>query len=155
MAVSAYPEKSKKLLFEAITEKRGIGTTTKFQEIANSHYRWVDSNNWQFASLPGAAAFFYFSGSLWVVMLGMAILSLLLQLSEQFIFRLTSNPLLCSMIGLTMANTISQFGITPRQDIPFYCMIFAFVILVWIVQSKKVSGMYLKHVSQRGERGSV
>jgi hypothetical protein len=44
MAVSAYPEKSNKLLFDAITEKRGIGTTTKFQEIANSHYRWTDAN---------------------------------------------------------------------------------------------------------------
>ena len=155
MAVSAYPEKSNQLLFEAIMEKRAIGSTTKFQEIANSHYRWVDANIWQFASLPGAAAFFYFSGSLWVVMLGMAVFSLLLQLSEQFIFRLTSNPLLCSMFGLTLANTISQFGITPRQDIPFYSMIFALVILVWMVQSDKVSRMYLKHVSQRGKRGSV
>lgn len=155
MAVSSYPEKSKKLLFEAITEKRAIGSTTKFQEIAHSHYRWVDTNVWQFASLPGAAAFFYFSGSLWVVMLGMAVFSILLQLSEQFIFRLTSNPLLCSIIGLTLANTISQFGITPRQDIPFYSMIFGFVILVWMVQSQKVSGMYLKYVSQRDKRGLV
>jgi hypothetical protein len=92
---------------------------------------------------------------LWVVMLGMAAFSLLLQLSEQFIFRLTSNPLLCSLFGLTLANTISQFGITPRQDIPFYSMIFAFVILIWMVQSDKVSGMYLEHVSHRGKRGSV
>ena len=155
MAVSAYPEKSNKLLFEALTEKRGIGTTTKFQEIANSHYRWVDASVWQFASLPGAAAFFYFSGSLWVVMLGMAGFALLLQLSEQFIFRLTSNPLLCSLFGLTLANTISQFGITPRQDIPFYGMIFAFVILIWVMQSDKVSGMYLKHVSHRANRDLV
>ena len=155
MAVSAYPEKSNQLLFEAITEKREIGSTTKFQEIANSHYRWVDANIWQFASLPGAAAFFYFSGSLWVVMLGMAIFSVLLQLSEQFVFRLTSNPLLCAMFGLTLANTISQFGITPRQDLPFYSMIFAFVLLVWMLQSDKVSRMYLNHVAQRGKRGSV
>lgn len=154
MAVSAYPEKSNKLLLDAITEKRGIGTTTKFQEIANSHYRWVDANFWQFASLPGAAAFFYFSGSLWMVMLGMAIFALVLQSSEQLIFRLTSNPLLCSMFGLTFANTITQFGVTPRQDIPFYSMIFGFVILVWIVQSDKVSGMYIKYVD-RGKRGLV
>lgn len=155
MAVSAYPEKSNKLLLDAITEKRGIGTTTKFQEIANSHYRWVDANIWQFASLPGAAAFFYFSGSMWVVMLGMAIFALVLQVSEQLIFRLTSNPLLCSIFGLTLANTISQFGVTPRQDIPFYSMIFGFVILVVIVQSDKVFRVYLKYVAHRGKRGSV
>lgn len=155
MAVSAYPEKSNKLLLDAITEKRGIGTTTKYQEIANSHYRWVDANIWQFASLPGAAAFFYFSGSLWVVMSGMAIFALVLQVSEQLIFRLTSNPLLCSMFGLTLANTITQFGVTPRQDIPFYSMIFGFLILVWIMQSDKVSGMYVKYASHRGKRGLV
>ena len=155
MAVTAYPEKSNKLLLDAFTEKRGIGTTTKFQEIANSHYRWVDANLWQFASLPGAAAFFYFSGSLWVVMLGMSIFALVLQGSEQLIFRLTSNPLLCSMFGLTFANTISQFGVTPRQDIPFYIMIFGFVILVWIVQSDMVSKMYIKYAMHRHKRNLV
>ena len=155
MAVSAYPEKSNKLLFDAITEKRGIGTTTKFQEIANSHYRWTDASVWQFASLPGAPAFFYFSGSLWVVMLGMTVFSLLLQLSEQFVFKLTSNPLLCSVFGLTLANTISQFGIAPRQDIPFYGMIFGFVILVWIMQSDKIAELYFKYVAHRGNQGSI
>ena len=155
MAVSSYPEKSNNLLLSAITEKRGTRTTTQYQKIAKSHYQWIDTTTWQFASLPGAAAFFYFSGSLWTVMLGMTFFSLLLQLSEQFIFRLTSNPLLCSILGLTFANTISQFGITPRQDIPFYSMIFGFVILVWIVQSEKVSGMYFNHIAQRGKRGTV
>jgi hypothetical protein len=155
MAVHAYPDKSSKLLLDAAKEKREIGKTTKFQEISNSHYRRMDSTIWQFASLPGAAAFFYFSGSLWVVVLGMAILALILQVCEQLIFKLTSNPLLCSMFGLTMANTITQFGVTPRQDIPFYSMIFGFVILVWMAQSDKVAGMYLKHVANRGKRGSV
>lgn len=138
MAVSAYPEKGSALLLDAVTEKREIGKTTKFQEICNSHYRWVDANTWQFASLPGAAAFFYFSGSLWVVMLGMAIFTLLLQLGEQWVFTLTSNPLLCSLFGLTIANSVAQFGISPRQAIPFYSLVFAFVLLVSIVQSDKV-----------------
>ena len=153
MAVHAYPGKSSKLLLDAAKEKREIGKTTKFQEISNSHYRRMDSTVWQFASLPGAAAFFYFSGSLWVVALGMAIFTLILQVCEQIIFKLTFNPLLCSMFGLTMANTITQFGVTPRQDIPFYSMIFGFVILVWLAQSDKVAGMVLKYFG--GKRGLV
>lgn len=151
MAVSAYPEKSNTLLFDAIKEKREIGKATKFQDICNSHYRWVDASKWQFASLPGAAAFLYFSGSLWVVLLGMVLFVFLLQLSEQLVFNLTSNPLLCSLFGLTLANTVAQFGITPRQDIPFYSMILGFVLLVFIVQSEKFNGLIRKFGSQRGD----
>lgn len=138
-----------------VTEKRAIGSTTKFQKIANSHYRWADVNVWQFTSLPGVAAFFDFSGSSWGGHTSVLSFSLSLQLSEQIIFRLELNPLLCSTFGLTLANTISQFGSTPRQDIPFYGMIFGFVILVWTAPSDKVSRMYLKHFSARGKRGSV
>ncbi len=155
MAVSAYPEKSSALLFDAAKEKREIGKTTKFQEISNSHYRWTDASNWQFASLPGAAAFLYFSGSLWVVLIGMATFAFLLQLSEQWVFALTSNPLLCSLFGLTLANTIAQFGIAPRQDIPFYSMILGFVLLVSVVQSDRVYAVIRKLRSYRDGRGAV
>lgn len=155
MAVSAYPEKNSALLFDAAKEKREIGKTTKFQEISNSHYRWTDAGKWQFASLPGAAAFLYFSGSLWVVVLGMALFSFLLQLAEQLVFSLTSNPLLCSLFGLTLANTIAQFGIAPRQDIPFYSMILGFVLLVSFAQSDKVYAVIRKFVFHRDDRGAV
>lgn len=85
----------------------------------------------------------------------MSIFALVLQVCDQLIFKLTSNPFLCSRFGLTMTNTITQFGITPRQDIPFYSMIFGFVIVVWMAQSDKVAGMYLKYVAHRRKRGSV
>lgn len=155
MAVTAYPDKGRALLMAASKEKRDNGKVTKFQYICNSHYRWVDAKKWQFASLPGAAAFFYFSGSLLVVMFGMMIFSFLLQLIEQLIFILTGNPLLCSFLGMTMANSIAQFGIAPRQDIPFYSMIFGFVLVVSIVQSDRVCQMVLKFVSPRYDRGVV
>jgi len=135
MAVASYPEKGYALLMEAAAEKRQVGKSTKFQEICNSHYRWVDANKWQFASLPGAVAFLYFSDSLWVVLLGMVLFTFMLQLGEQLVFVMTSNPLLCSLLGFTLANSIAQFGITPRQDIPFYSMIVCFLMLVYVVQS--------------------
>jgi hypothetical protein len=139
MAVSSYPNKNSNLLMEAMTEKRVIGKATKFQEICNSQYRWIDASNWQFASLPGAAAFLYLSGSLWVVLFGMLFFVFIMQLFEQIAFAATFNPLLCSLFGLTMANTISQFGVTPRQDLPFYVMLFSFVLVVYLVQSDKIA----------------
>ena len=155
MAVSVYPEKSNSLLVDAIKEKREIGKTTKFQDICNSSYRWVDASNYQFASLPGAPAFLYFSGSLWVVFLGMAMFAFMLQLSEELVFRLTSNPLLCSLFGLTLANTIAQFGVTPRQDIPFYSMIFGLVLVVSMMQSDEVYKVICKSRLHRGGRGKI
>lgn len=152
MAVVAYPDKSVELLKEAALEKREVGTATKFQIVANSHYRWTDSSQWQFASLPGSAAFLFFSGSMWVVLLGMALFVIVLQLSEQLVFKLTANPLLCSLFGFTLANTIAQFGVAPRQDIPFYAMIVCFVLLVHVVQSEKIYEMVRNSISARSDR---
>lgn len=137
MAVSSFPGKGQALFVDAMLEKREIGKATKFQEICNSHYRWVDANTWQFASLPGAAAFLYLSGSYWVVVIGMMLFTILLLAGEQWISSKTGNPLLCALVGMTMANSIAQFGISPRQAIPFYGLIVFSVLLVSVLQSEK------------------
>ena len=155
MAVVAYPNKSAELLKDAALEKSESGKVTKFQTIANSHYRWTDSSQWQFASLPGAAAFLFFSGSMWVVLLGMALFVIVLQLGEQLVFKLTANPLLCSLLGFTLANTIAQFGVAPRQVIPFYAMIACFILFVYVVQSDKIYQMIRKHIGARNERSAA
>jgi hypothetical protein len=126
---------------EAAFEKREAGFVTKSQVIANSHYQWTDSNKWRFASLPGSAAFLFFSGQMWFVLLGMALFVMVLQLCEQLVFKPTTNPLLCSLIGFTLANTVSQFGVAPRQDIPFYGMIACFVLFIHVLHSAKFNKM--------------
>ncbi|MEW5902968.1 MAG: hypothetical protein AB1722_01310 [Pseudomonadota bacterium] len=155
MAVVAYPNKSMELLKEAALEKRDAGSATKFQIVAKSHYQWTDSSQWRFASLPGSAAFLFFSGSMWVVLLGMALFVIVLQLAEQLVFKLTANPLLCSLFGFTLANTIAQFGVAPRQDLPFYAMIVCFVLIVYVVQSDKIYQMIRKHIGVRNERSAA
>lgn len=135
MAVSSYSEKSNALFWEMLTEKREAGKVSAYQRISNSGYQSTDAR-YQFASLPGAAAFLYYSGSLAVVMLGMATLALIILVVEGIIFALTKNPLMCSLFGMTAANTVAQFGITPRQDIPFYLMIISTAIIVYFIQSK-------------------
>ena len=135
MAVSSYPEKSSALFWEMLTEKREAGKVSAYQRISNSGYQSTDAR-YQFASLPGATAFLYYSGSMVVVMLGMATLVLIILIVERAIFALTQNPLVCSLFGMTAANTVAQFGITPRQDIPFFLMIISTAIIVYFIQSK-------------------
>lgn len=143
MAVQSYPKKGKAFFIDGIKEKREIGKVTLYEEVCKSHYREA-SRIFQFGSLPGAAAFLYYSGSLWVVILGMGSFSLFILLIERVIDMLTANPLLCSLIGFGVANTVAQFGVTPRQDIPYYFMIFSAVLLIWFVQSKWFFGLLQK-----------
>lgn len=135
MAVSAYPQKSRQLLMEMATEKRKVGEPTRYQSISNSLYQ--DSNSqYQFASLPGIAAFLYYSGSFLFVLMGTFIVALVLMCCECCIFSLTRNPFLCSLLGLSFANLICQFGITPRQDLPYVSMTIGAVLGIALLQSQ-------------------
>ena len=138
MAVVSYPNKGRALIIDAFVEKRTLGGVTKYQEIANSKYQWVDSNVWQFASLPGAVAFLYFSGSFWIVLFGMILFAFLVQFLEFLIYKGTRNPILCSLLGVSLANYVAQFGIAPAQGSVYLLMIFVGVLTIAIVQNLKL-----------------
>lgn len=143
MAVSSYPGNSGALFWEMLAEKREAGKVGAYQRVSNSGYQSTDTR-YQFASLPGATAFLYFSGSMVVVMLGMAALALIMLIVERAIFALTQNPLVCSLFGVTAANTVAQFGIAPRQDIPLYLMIMLTAIFIYFIQSKTFSSALVR-----------
>ncbi len=136
MAIRSYSEKGGAIFLKAMTEKRELGKVTLYQEVCKSSYRYTDTSKWQFASLPGAVAFLYYSGSLWVVMLGMVVFSLLVLLIEHVVDMLTDNPLLCSLIGFGVANSVAQFGLSPLTDLPYFFMIFCGILAIWFVQSR-------------------
>lgn len=150
MAVQAYPEKGLGTFWQAATEKRTQEGVTLYQKVSNSHYRWTDPNVWQFATLPGATAFLYYSGSVWLVALGMAVLAGMVMLGERAVLLLTGNPLLCSLIGLSLANTVTQLGVAPRQDLPYYLMISAAIGLIGLVQSRHVARLIGNVCGYRG-----
>lgn len=145
MAVSSYAEKSRTMLWEMLTEKREAGKVTAYQAVSNSGYQVPDAK-FQFASMPGISGFLYFSGSLWVVFGGMVGIVFFVVSSERIIFRMTGNPILCSLYGITLANTVAQFGMTPRQDIPQFFMIFLAVVTLWGVQTLSATNV-IKHSS--------
>ncbi len=97
--------------------------------------------------MPGISGFLYYSGSLWLVVGGLAVFSAFAIASERIIFLLTRNPLLCSLYGMTLANTIAQFGMTPRQDIPQYLMMYAAILAIWFVQSRFSPWSFAKPVN--------
>jgi hypothetical protein len=135
MAVQSYPEKNLSLLSRALREKPDAVRPDTYQAIANSIFLKSDITKFRFASLPGAAAFLYYSNSLWIVMLGMTLFSLIVLTVEFVIDTLTSNPILCSLYGVVMANNVVQFGVAPRQSIPYFIMLTCGILLAWVIHT--------------------
>lgn len=135
MAVSSYHDKGIDLFFNALTEKSEIGKSTLYQEVCLAHYRFMDLSKFQFASLPGAVAFFYYTDSLLLVMLGMMVLTMIALCSEKMVSRLTANPFLSALWGCGMANFIAQFGVAPRGLGPHFVMSLIAILTIWMVQS--------------------
>jgi hypothetical protein len=141
MAVSSYQDKGLDLFLGALTEKSEIGKSTFYQKVCLAHYRFMDMTKFQFASLPGAIAFFYFTDSLLLVMLGMMVLTLIALFSEKLVSILTVNPLLSSFWGCAMANLIAQFGVAPRGLGPYFAMSILAILTIGWIQSSYFAGM--------------
>lgn len=144
MAVSSHQDKGIDLFLSALTEKSEIGKSTLYQEVCLAHYRFMDMSKFQFASLPGAIAFFYYTDSLLLVMLGMMVLTLIALCSEKLVSAMTANPFLSSFWGCATANLIAQFGVAPRGLGPYFVMSSLAILTIWSVQSNWFAGMLYK-----------
>ena len=135
LAVQSYPKKNMGLLWHALSENPAAGKADTYQVVSNSIYLKSDGTKFRFATLPGAAAFLYYSDSLIIVMLGMVFFSLAVLVVELFIINITANPILCSLYGSVMANNVVQFGVSPRHNLPYFCMLAFGILLVWMIQT--------------------
>jgi hypothetical protein len=138
MAVASYPEKSRHLLEQGILEKPDTSKIGMYQYIAHSKYTSIDTKRFIFSTVPGAVGFFYYSGSLAIVFIALFGLTLLMQLAEVLIAVLTNNVLIIALIGMDLANTVAQFGINPTLIIKQLLLIFAYCLLLHIVQRDKL-----------------
>ncbi|WP_332778397.1 hypothetical protein [Polaromonas sp.] len=136
MAVQSYPEKNRDLLWQALNEKPEAGKPDIYQTVSDSIYLKSDGTKFRFATLPGAAAFLYYSGSLLIVLLGMVFFSLAVLVIEFVINALTANPILCSLYGAVIASNVAQFGGSPQLSLPYFLMLACGILLVWIVQTR-------------------
>ncbi len=135
MAVVGYPEKGFGLLVMASSERRILGKLDLFtHEIVKISLSEDVLRNTQYASIPGVVAFFYYTGSLVVVLVGVAALTSVLIGSERFILRLTQNPYPTGFWSMSLAHTVASFGLGLIQTATFDLVCIAFIILIWLLQ---------------------
>jgi hypothetical protein len=139
MAASAYPKQGGDLFVRALMERAEIGKSTIYQEVCQANYRFADLRKFQFASLPGAVGFLYFTGYLWVVALGMLVLVLAMLGSEGLVFKFTCNPLLSALWGGAAANAVAQMGVAPRGLLIFFFEMSCGIVAIWFIQSEWTS----------------
>lgn len=137
MAVSSYPAIGWDTFHEAFVERSEIGKVGIYQKIAQSQYQYTDNKHFQFSTVPGLIAFLYISSSYIVVGLGAFIFTLAMILAEKGVLYLTYNPFTCALFGMTAANTVAQFGISPMMIAKQYFLIFAYLGFVYLLQHKK------------------
>jgi len=136
MAISSYPQKNVKLLKDALIEKSVIGKIGMYQFIAHAHYTQMDTARYTFGTMPGPIGFFYYSGYLLIVFLGMFIFTSIMILSEFLVCYLGGNYFLNSLYGMYAAGTIAQFGVIPTVLLKQYLMIFLLMLIFRISKVK-------------------
>jgi hypothetical protein len=111
MATVAYPNKGNALLLEAAIQRRSYGTVDVYtKKISGSTFTEENAKKYHFATLAGPIAFLYFSGSLIVVFLGMALISVLISAIEVLWLWLVRDRLLVAMSGLYLALIVLQLS---------------------------------------------
>jgi hypothetical protein len=136
MAVQAWPDKGLVQLGAAIVERPGAGETQLYQRVAPFPKNGKMNAGVVFSSIPGGVAFLYYSGSVLVVFVLTLLISLLLQVFEALIYRMTCDPLLCANTGFFMAMLFVQQWGMPYHLIPFMGFVGACIALVTLLQTR-------------------
>jgi hypothetical protein len=145
MAVQAYQDKSVGLLWRALSGTQIVeGGGDIYQEISKSIYLKTVDPKFKFRTLPGAVAFLYYSGSLLIVFIGMAMFACAVVCIEEAVWLLTKNPIICSLYGAEVANNVAQFGGVPRNNLNYYAILMFGVLLVWLFNSNIFLNVLIK-----------
>ena len=137
MATVAYPEKNIELLKYVLKERRTREKSDIFtSEISQSKFTDRDASIYQYASIPGAIAFFYYTGSLWWVFVGMVILTFLMMVSERVTYVLTKNMYLCAFWSMNIAQTVACFGLGVAQSAAYHVTCLVAMVIIWMIQKK-------------------
>lgn len=133
MAVISYPEKNIDLIFKSLLRTPKVGEKDIFETMNQSFY--PVSNKYVFTSLPGPVAFFYYSGQVYIVFLGMIIFTILLLGLQYIVEFMWLNTFLRLQTAFCFAISFMQFGISPRPMLIAFIMLFLLLIsikvLVW------------------------
>lgn len=142
MSVSAHPVKGNQLLVNAIKEQREIGVLDNYtKNIALSAAK--DTKTIMYATPPGMFAFWYYSGSLFIVFLMSAIFTFTLVSLESLMFRVSKNPFLSAFIGIGITSQLIHMG-TGGLLIP---MLMTFTTLIIGLVLAQILNLYIKKIN--------
>lgn len=138
---------SLKFLFSSFSERATKDTPTFYEltfgleenNVSNELYENVKGN-----TLPGILAFLYYSGSYFILFIGIFILSIIASSIEFLSFKLSSNNLIfSSLIGQVIAFRFIHFGYLPHQTYLLFGTIILTILFVYILglYSKKNSSI--------------
>lgn len=129
MAVISYPEKGFYLIKQTLLRKPAIGEFDLYESIVKSQYTL--SKKFSFANIPGPAAFFLYSGSLLFVFFGFVFFAGLLLSLDMLVWSCFKNSFLSALIGFYLANSVAQFGISPRPLLISVAMTFTGLMAIY------------------------
>lgn len=135
MAVVAYPDKGTSLFNEMIAERRTKDKVDKYTSVI-SEAGVYDTSKYQFATIPGAFAFLYYSHSLVVVFFGAMFLAVIVMASEHMVRRITNNIFISSQVGFFTAMLFIQLGAGGIVQ-PASVLIFTLVCAILISRGGK------------------
>jgi hypothetical protein len=110
MVLSAHPEKNWNFFVDAVKERRTLDSVDLYTRISQPRYDQAATARYHYATLPGAIGLLYFSGSRWVVFVGMFGLTLLALAIESSIARMLLNPYATSLVAMYVVIMIVQLS---------------------------------------------
>jgi hypothetical protein len=153
MVVQSNNNKSDRLILEGLMEKREIGKNTMYMEMSRPvYYSVVDKTKFQFTEIPGPVAFWWYSGSLWMVGLGLFFLTIFTLVMENMVVKINKNPILSAVLGGLVANTVAQFGVAPMSSLTQIMVTVVGITLIGLVQSHALGNWIVSAFSRSKHR---
>lgn len=132
MAVSAHDELGHELLLEAARENPGRAQNSLYQKLSGADRVYDRRSGYTFLTLPGVMGILAYSGSVIVVLIGMALLTSLTLGVEGLARRLVANPFVASVSGLAMASELSQANF-PYLLLTFFVLLTLTLLVLRLV----------------------
>lgn len=132
MSVVSYPDRGLALFKEAALQRRTYGMVDVYTgKISKSDFTEELAKRYHNATLAGPVAFFFYSGSLWLVFGGMAFLSALMSILEFIWARLVRDPLIVAMSGFYLSMVVLQLSTGAVQAATGPIAVTALLLMVW------------------------
>jgi hypothetical protein len=132
MSVVSYPQRGLALFKEAALQRRTYGMVDVYTgKISGSDFTEEQAKKYHNATIAGTIAFFYYSGSWWIVFGGMALVAILMSAFEILWTRLVRDPLIVAMSGCYLALVVLQLSTGILQAATGPLAVTGFLVLVW------------------------